>query len=131
VVLDLRGKTRLIKTSLNKKPRSWQRGFKKENILRKLPRLTQYKYYTKKNKHCQVIELLNWNYNAHEVIILMIIVLLNTKMVISLKTYTVKTFNSLNLVELKKKQTELINKLFEIKQNKSVLSKKLNVEVYA
>ncbi|MCX7647414.1 MAG: hypothetical protein N2Z60_02255, partial [Elusimicrobiales bacterium] len=48
-----------------------------------------------------------------------------------LKSYLTRTFNSLNLVELKKKQTELINELFELKQNKSVLSKKLKVEVYA
>lgn len=48
-----------------------------------------------------------------------------------LKDYLTKIFNSLNIVELKKKQTELLNELFELKKNKNVLSKKLKVEVYA
>jgi len=48
-----------------------------------------------------------------------------------LKSYLTRTFNSLNLIELKKKQRELINELFELKQNKNVLSKRVKVEVYA
>ncbi|MEW6013658.1 MAG: hypothetical protein AB1602_09705, partial [Elusimicrobiota bacterium] len=48
-----------------------------------------------------------------------------------LKSYLTRAFNSLNLVELKKKQTELINELFELKQNKNVLLKRVKVDVYA
>lgn len=45
-----------------------------------------------------------------------------------LKDYLTKIFNSLNIVELKKKQTELLNELFELKKNKNVLSKKLKLD---
>lgn len=48
-----------------------------------------------------------------------------------LKRYLTEVFNSLNLVELKKKQMELVNGLFELKTNKKDYLKRLNCEVYA